>query len=280
LPNLEHKNTNIIYPVNNVKINFITFNSMGEPFDFGKNLSKEAKFFENIYFPYFDTFTSYDTEKCIEIDANFVDKYMKYHPSYNNLNHLHVEHQRGTKHGFWLWKPFIIKHHLDKLSDGEILIYQDCNITRYPYYSHNVHEYRNNVYDLFDKLNIDVIIPFENPHYLKSKHHVKKKVFETIGSNNKYYREYPLLNANRIFIRKSDFSVKFINKWLNYCMDEKLLLPEDNILEEKDLKWHTHDQAIVTVLYRKYIEDNLLPNNAPGFYIKDRFFTKSNIMFM
>ena len=63
-------------------------------------------------------------------------------------------------------------------------------------------------------------------------------------------------------------------------MNEELLLPEDDLLKEKNLQWHTHDQAIVTVLYRKYIEEKLLPHNAPGFYIKDKIFKKSNIIFM
>jgi hypothetical protein len=233
---------------------------MGEPFDYGKNLTKEGKLFENIYMPYFDTFTLYNTKKCIQIEPNFTNKYL-------------------NKHGFWIWKPFIIKYHLEKITDGEILIYQDCNVARYDYYTEYLYEYRNNVNELFDKLNIDVLLPFENPSNLKSKHHVKKSVFDVIGLNNKYYTEYPLLNANRIFIRKSNLSVKFVDEWFNYCLNEKLLLPENNSNEDNQLRWHTHDQAILTVLYRKYIEQELFPENAPGFLIKDKIFSNQNIIY-
>jgi hypothetical protein len=60
-------------------------------------------------------------------------------------------------------------------------------------------------------------------------------------------------------------------------MMDELLFPET--YNEPFLKWHTHDQAIVSVLYRKYIKQGIFPENAPGFYIVNKVFSSENIRF-
>jgi len=245
---------------------------MGLPYDNGINLSNEGNLMENMYAPNFDSFTMYNTKKCIEIDGDFCEKCLGVYPEFDI-----GEHSRGNKMGFWRWKPYIIKYHLSKLSEGEILIYKDSNSTRYEYFMECLDEYKQNIEDIIKQININVIVPIENPEHLKCKHHVKKDIFETIGKNNEYYRDFPLLNANRIIIRKSNLSVKFIDEWFNYCMDDNLIFPEKT--HEPDLRWSTHDQAILSVLYRKYIEFELFPKNIIGVYIKDKVLSKTNIFY-
>jgi predicted HAD superfamily hydrolase len=268
LPPITHENKNFIEY--KYCVNFIIFNTQGQPYDNGLNIEKQGKMFENLYTPFFDSFTRYTPKKCMEIDPEFIDKIMTVYPQYN-----YGEHSRGNKHGFWRWKAFIIKHHLGKLTNGEILIYQDSNCIRYPFFLEYLNEYRNNVEEIFENIDSDIIVPLENPYTLKCKHHVKKEIFETIGENTDYYREFPLLNANRIFIRKTDLSVKFIDEWFDYCMRD-LILPESTL--EPELRWSTHDQAILSVLYRKYIKEGLFKNK--GVFIKYRIFSKKNIFYV
>ena len=45
---------------------------------------------------------------------------------YTDNANTHPEHQRGCKHGFWLWKPFIIKKTMENMNDGDVLLYLDC----------------------------------------------------------------------------------------------------------------------------------------------------------
>jgi len=270
----DHKHENI--KTFNTRYNLITFHSMGQPYDEALNLTSCGKTFENLYNPYFDTCTRYNSKACQTINADFIKTYMNSYPQYkhiiNRFSNL-PEHGRGCKHGFWRWKPFIIKHHLAQINTGEILIYQDSNFIKYPYYAEHLNEYKSLVECMFDNINSDVIIPIENPDVLKCKHHVKQHAFETIGENNEYYREFPLLNANRIFIRKSEISMKFINEWHDLCLIDNLILPENT--PEPELKWHSHDQAIACVLYRKYIKDKLFSNT--GVHIVDKILKKSNI---
>jgi hypothetical protein len=160
------------------------------------------------------------------------------------------------------------------MNDGDILVYHDCNIVRYPFFQLDSNHFKDNVKSLFNS-SLDVIIPFENPynHDLRCKNYVKNEIFKKVGKENDYYKNFPLLHANRIFIRKSKLSENFILNWLKLCKTD-LILPEIN----ENIKWHTHDQAIVTVLYRKYIEMGFFDENAPNLYIKNDLFTKNNIL--
>jgi len=262
---------NNLLPLNNTKMTVISFHTLGDPYDKGMDLSVEGKIFKNIYEPYVDNIFIYNTKNCIEFNKNFVNEYLKTYPTLNA-----GEHSRGCNMGFWKWKPYIIKHHLEQIADNETLIYHDCNITRYSYYM-NTNTFRENIDFIFEKTGLDIIIPIERPDLL-CKHHCKKEVFETIGENNDDYRNFPLLNANRILIKKTQLSVDFINEWLHYCNSGDLILPE--IENEPDLRWHTHDQAILTVLYKKYINNDKLPKNAPGFYLKDKIISEDTIIFL
>lgn len=270
LPHHEHKNENV--QTFNRLCNLITFHSMGHPHDAASDFTLCGKTFENLCFPYFDTCTRYNTKACQVINEDFVKLYMNPYPEYK---HLH-EHARGCNHGFWRWKPFVIKHRLAQINTGEILIYQDSNFMKYSHYANHLNEYKTIVDRMFDNVNSDVIIPIENPDVLKCKHHVKQHAFEIIGENNEYYREFPLLNANRIFIRKTEISMQFVNEWHDLCMNDALILPETT--PEPDLRWHSHDQAIACVLYRKYMKNNIFSNT--GVHVVGNVFKISNIRWM
>lgn len=264
----DHK-TNNLYPLNHTKMTIIAFHTLGKPYDNGLNLSIEGKIFENFFTPHVDNVCVYDTKKCLNFNNNFVNDYLKTYPDLN-----HGEHARGCNMSFWKWKPYIILHHLEQMNDNEILVYHDCNITRYSYYL-NTNTFRENIDYIFEKTGIDIIIPIERPDLL-CKHHCKKDVFDAIGNTNDY-KNFPLLNANRILIKKTKLSMEFIHEWLFYC-NQDLILPEK--IKEPELRWHTHDQAILTVLYKKYINDGKLPKKAPFFYLKDKVLSKNTIIFI
>jgi len=256
-----------------MSIHLITFNTQGEPFDNGLNLSDASHIFESIFKDKVDFFTSFNTEKMTNMFPNFKEEYLKVYPEYN-----YGEHKRGCNMGFWSWKPFVIYNYLKQMKDGDILVYHDCNIIKYPYFRSDSNNFKKNVKSLFESSDSDdIIIPFENPYddNLKCKNYVKNQLFEKLGKNNEYYKNFPLLHANRIFIRKSKISENFIFNWWLLCKTE-LILPEINT--NSTIKWHTHDQAIITVLYRKYIELGFFNKKSPNLYIKNDLFTQNNIL--
>lgn len=249
-----------------IKVHLITFNTQGAPVDEGLNLENESKLFENIYKTRVDFFESFNTEKMIRLYPNFKN-YLKVYPNAKG------EHTRGCNIGYWAWKPFVIYHYLKNMKKGEILVYHDCNVSRYPEFKVDTENFKTNVLSLFNTP-LDVIVPLENPadKTLQCKNYVKRDVFKKLGKENNYYMNFPILHANRIFIRKSKLSESFILNWLALCGTD-LILPEIN----EPIKWHTHDQAILTVLYRKYMELGFFEERGL-LYIKQNRFTKNNIL--
>lgn len=245
------------------KFTMIAFYTEGGNRDNGKNLSKEAFHFKRLFESEVDNLTLYTPRICSSLDASFDELFIEYENKF-----VHPEHYRGNKHGFWAWKPFVIAHQLSMMKDDDILIYHDMNTTRYPYYQNFSRPLKHIVYKLLEVAQADISVPFENPEYLHLKHHVKQEVLSTIGGNIEEFKNWPLLNANRIFIRKSQFSVDLVNEWLELCKQKELLLPEQTA--QKDLRWHTHDQALLSTLCRKKVMEGKLPQNWPGYFLRDK----------
>jgi len=239
---------------------FISFCTQSFPHDQAKNFSNLVNILENIFTPIFKNVIIYTTQKCKN------DFTLNVYEEYKNI----PEHSRGCYHSFWRWKPHIIQKQLNLINNGDILIYQDCDIHKYPSLIEYLNYYKKTINYLFESTKNDILIPSEC-NVILSKHYVKNEIFEKVGKNNDYYRNFPVLSARRIIIKKSEKSIAFINEWLNLCNTD-LILPEK--YPEPELKWNTHDQAILTVLYRKYMENGIFTNNI--FMLKNnKFFIKN-----
>lgn len=234
----------------NTKIHFVTFYTNKSP---ALDLSKEEKSLRNLIQDNFDSYTAYNPDI---ID----DKYTKSYPELNVK-----EHSRGCFHGFWAWKPHIILHKImsNNIQNGDIIVYGDCNISRYESRIKDFIKLRETTTTLFNHIDCDFLISKDH-NGLKVKHHVKKTTLENIvGYRCRKCLNATLLHANRVFVRKSQLSIDILKTWEKLCLDENLLLP--SLPENKPLRWHTHDQAIITALTQKLIIDNVLPDYWPGF---------------
>lgn len=58
-----------------------------------------------------------------------------------------------------------------------------------------------------------------------------------------------------ILFKKTDFTIQFVNEWLAYCCDQRIICPEhylENVNEFEDFVSHREDQSVFSVLYHKY----------------------------
>jgi len=181
------------------KIHMITFNTEGNDIDNGLDLTNTAELFKQKYINHVDIFKSFNTTELSKKYPNFKEHYLPTYPEYNNI----PEHSRGNNMGFWKWKPFIIYNYLKTMEDDDILVYHDCNIDKYSIYAIGLESFRNNVYNLFNKINEPVIAAFKDPYNnnLICKNYVKEDVFLRLGEQTDYYYNYPVLHANRICIK-------------------------------------------------------------------------------
>ena len=175
----------------------------------------------------FDEVISYSIEN---IDNEFYEK-----------NRHILEQPRGA--GYWIWKPYFIKKTLDKMNDGELLVYSDSG----SYYQ----ESPQPLIDLIQKEKTGVL-SFELKGLLE-KVYTKRDTFVLMGLDNPKYSESSQREATYIWLIKNDFTVNLINEYLEYAQDDRIIsdLPSqnENFPEFQD---HRHDQSIWSLLCKKY----------------------------
>jgi hypothetical protein len=176
---------------------------------------------------------------------------------------LFLDQKKG---GYWIWKAYVIYDSLQKLNDGDILVYADsgCEL------KHNQSGWEKN----FQMLNDNEALFFQyrtdknygwnayNSNFIDSpklKYWVKKSTtdhFQTLFGNDNSWTEKNKLWAGFMFLKKTDSTVKLIKDWL----DIMLFYPElviDPLIDERHeqlpgFSSHRHDQSILSIIVRFY----------------------------
>lgn len=207
---------------------FVTYGS-GRFLNSLRRITKEAKTFN-----YFDAIYPYDNESIKELDnyhliKPFIDKY-----------------QRGN--GYWIWKPFIILDTLKKLKVGDYLFYADAGCHLNLKGKRTLDVYKKAISDKYD------VIGFQMKHLLEC-YWTKASVFEHLEVvNNKEVTHTGQIIGGVQVIRKTEESVKFVERWLATCLTGDLITdaPCENKYSHLQLKDHRHDQSVQSVLKKLY----------------------------
>lgn len=166
----------------------------------------------------------------IDIDIDFLNKNIKI-----------FSHQRGG--GYWLWKAYIIKKTLSEMAEGEYLFYCDSG----SHFIHTVDELINSFDTSFD------IMPFELQAI--ENHWTKRDCFQLMECDNAEVIDYKQRLGGYSLWKKTDFSMKFVEEWLYYGQDERILIDIDNQMGLPNYLGfvaHRHDQSIFSILTKKY----------------------------
>lgn len=179
-------------------------------------------------------------DQIYALDENSIPK------DYYNKHEKILSQKRGA--GYWLWKPYFINKILSKLDDGDILMYTDAAVQQIKDLSP--------IFNLLEKQSV-------LPHKLDSgigdeRRGCKRDVYLLLNCDNEKYWTGDIsgqFGAAYIFIKKNQESVRFVSEWLSYCEDERVLTDIPNTLGESnvpDFVDHRHDQAVYSVLCKKY----------------------------
>jgi hypothetical protein len=151
-----------------------------------------------------------------------------------------LDYKKGA--GYWLWKPYIILDALNKIKEGDFIIYCD-----------------NSMYFINDPKPLLEICQKENGILLfkhndtnKIKFHTQKSTFLNMNINIEQVKECTMYEANIQFYQKNDFSVNFVKEWLMACLVPSSLT--DNLSNDEDPSFnqHKHDMSILSILRAKY----------------------------
>jgi hypothetical protein len=192
-------------------------------------------------------FKQLEINKYSAINVGKVDKYYSYKPedidrNFKNKNKDILTRKRGN--GYWIWKPyFILKTLKDKLNIGDYLIYTDSAIL-----------YLDNV----EKIIKFMISKNEDIWAIRTKYlerqYSKRDAFILLDVDSSIYADTYQYMAGIQRYKKTEFSINFVEKLLNYSTDKRIITDDPNTQGLPNYKGfidNRHDQTILSLLTKK-----------------------------
>jgi hypothetical protein len=186
------------------------------------NFKEQQKFLNKVHKNNFDEFHTYDREWLEKTDFYQENKKL-------------LDEEKGA--GWWLWKPYVILETLEKVSEGDIVVYCDCGDMFSPglkeYVSKNVGE---------EDLSLLLLGGHPNRQY------TKKDCFVGMSCDDSDYWDSTQLEAGFMVWKASKDSIAVVDDWLNWCLQSEVMNDEPSTLDKdaEDFKEHRHDQSILT----------------------------------
>lgn len=146
--------------------------------------------------------------------------------------------------GYWLWKPYFIKRSLERLNYDDFLFYCDAG------------SYFINPITPLINISLETgqdIITFELSQIERV--YTKRDAFILMECENSKYTETKQRLASYNLWKKSKLSMDFINEWLRYAQDERIITDIENqcgFPNYPEFKEHRWDQSIFSLLTKKY----------------------------
>jgi hypothetical protein len=214
-----------------MRVTFITY-SNGYPYDeCASNLVNQAK----------DQF-----DDVIHFRDSDIEEYKIQN---SNIWNQYCEKTGDNKNGFWIWKPYIISLALQKsINNSEhIIVYCDSK-----------YSLTGNIVDHIKKYFLEeerYIFALETHHFTNNKYlevnYSKGDSFNLMGVDmveNEYHSW-----AGFLCLRNCKKSETFINDWVNYCKDERIVTDMPSIIKNhRSFIQNRYDQTVFSLLLKKY----------------------------
>jgi hypothetical protein len=150
--------------------------------------------------------------------------------------------------GYWLWKPFIILHGLERLSPGDVLIYCDCGNPGKP---HTIERPLKIIADWTCEEAGGMLPGVYLPDHGPARWWTKGECFRAMGCRDRSIHDHPQIQASFSVWRRQPESIDFVREWLRWCTDPAAVLDEKvdpSIPDDPGFIEHRHDQSILTIL--------------------------------
>ena len=253
------------------KIYLLTFCSLGDPHDKGKDLSSNIAKIKSLLSGYFTDIIIYTPEKikdCLGSDS-FCNPHDGEFPLNPGLNHL----------GCGDFKSFIIDKTLSEIEEGAILLYHDCNFSKYPQYWQTDWPNLIETCNFFlDANKSDFFAPFEsllNGTATMVKNHGKRITTDAIikdQTESDIVSECYEIASSRIIIRNTNRSREFFSEYKELCLDKDLLTKFPNPNPYADFTHSCPEQHVLNCLIYSHILRGKLDQHFPRIRFYNRKF--------
>ncbi len=181
---------------------------------------------------WFDSITLYGSE---DLDYEFKSKF-------GNI----LSQPRGG--GYWTWKPYIVQKHLNKINEGDILIYLDSGCT--------INCHGKERFDEYIKMlnnSEDGCISFQLKGCLENKW-TTKEIFNHFGViNDDEITKTGQIMATVLILKKNPRSINLVNLWnKTLCENPWLFTDHYNNNQEPPFSDNRHDQSIFSIIRKMH----------------------------
>ena len=106
----------------------------------------------------------------------------------------------------------------------------------------------------------------------------KPLVLERLCQNQKEIMQSNQIQASFIMIKKSKFSIEFVDQWFELCCNKEFLLPEEGMNCKSNFKAHREDQSLLSILCKK---NGIKPHKDPSQFgrFPEGYFLGSDVSF-
>jgi hypothetical protein len=172
-----------------------------------------------------------------------IDRVFPYNPSdidknFYERNKEILTSKRGA--GYWLWKPYIILDAMKRVPKDSIIIYIDGGL----YFTKDFAPFIDLV-----KKHGRVLTSLAPVHHT-NKRYTKRDTFILMDKDYERAHQATQVQAGIILLKNNDTNRKFIEKWLEYGQDKRIItdLPSTLGSNFPDFIDHRHDQSILSLL--------------------------------
>lgn len=180
---------------------------------------------------------------------DFILNYRKHHidPQFLRDNATIFAQKKGA--GYWLWKPWIILHTLEKSPENAVIFYVDSGFI----FKRPIHDLIHCVQD-----HDMVLVYYDHNDFeeeARPSKFTKREALVQLNCDTPAFRELKSrLAANFIILKNTHATRIFIKKWLEACTNDAILTDAPSSLPEyPEFKEHRHDQALLGILH--YLEN-------------------------
>lgn len=145
--------------------------------------------------------------------------------------------------GNYFWKSYIVEKALNKINEGDYLMYTDSGT----FFLKSVLP----IVKYMETKNKDILC-FRLP--LIEKQWTKRDAFLLMGCDSEKYTDSPQTLATFFLLKKTKKSIDFISEYKKYSFDSRILSDDPNVLGKENYQGfieHRHDQSVLSLLSKK-----------------------------
>ena len=162
------------------------------------------------------------------------------------------KNKRG--HGYWLWKPYLIRKTIRGMKDGDVLTYADagCEIgIGDEDKGHLVLPIESCIEAAKEEKIVGTIVSSHSNSY--ERRWTKKDLPLHLGIADEPYMKEPQRQSGLVFFFVCEETRKLVNDWYSICCDYHLIDDSPSVSKnDEQFIEHRHDQSVFSQLTKKY----------------------------